>query len=315
MFTEPIGPVDPARAAAEAEMRRKWLEDRRTGLGASDVAAIFGVSPYKSALALYFEKRGEVEMPESEREALYWGRILEGPIGQRYSDETGRPIVRCDPFTVRRHPTHSFLIATPDALAQPSPIGPVPPAGGPGVVQIKNAGFFKREDWRDEPPLAFQIQVNHEMLVTGVEWGSIAALVGGVEFFWTDLSRNNGFIEVLVQACRDFWQRVKDGNPPDPDHTESTKKLLKQLYPRDTGEIIALAPEFIDVDDELQRLKAEQKKLQERRDFLEARLKLAIGDATAATLDNGAVYTLKTTDRREFTTPATSFRTLRRKGE
>lgn len=196
----------------------------------------------------------------------------------------------------------------------PTPVGAPTPASGPGVVEIKNAGFFKREDWRDEPPLAFQVQVQHQMAVTGAQWGSVAALVGGVEFFWTDIPRHNGFIEKLLQACGEFWERVQAGTPPAADGSESTRQLLKELYPRDTGEVIALPAPFISVDEELTRLKKQAKALAQRRATLEAELKLAIGAATAATLDNGTVYTYKTQGRREFVTPASEFRVLRRRG-
>jgi putative phage-type endonuclease len=305
-----VEPPDPRREA--------WLEKRKSGIGASDAAAVFGLSPYKSPLALYFEKRGEIDVPVAEREALYWGRILQGPIALRYQHETGRQVEEPDPYALLRHPTHPFIVATLDAKATPrDPLAKQPPAGGTGVVEIKNAGFFKREDWRDEPPLAFQIQAQHQMFVSGAEWASIAALVGGVQFFWADLPRHNGFINVLVNKVGEFWSRIQSGNPPDPDASESTRLLLKQLYPKDTGEIITLPTKpWADVDEELSKIKAEQKKLQERRDELENKLKLAIKDATAAVVDGTpTVYTLKWQQRREFVTAASEFRVLRRKGE
>jgi putative phage-type endonuclease len=313
MFTE-----NPASGSSITlkNQRAVWEEERKTGLGASDIAAIFGVSPYKSALALYYEKRGQVEMPMAEREALYWGRILEQPIAQRYGDETGRRVEMAEPYTILRHPTMPWMIATLDAKAEAIPgQSKEPPAGGPGVVEIKNAGFFKRDEWMDEPPLPFLIQTNHQMLVAGTQWGSMAALIGGSEFFWADLTRNDAFLEVLVAKAAEFWDRVVSGRPPDADGSASTTQLLKTLYPRDSGQVIALKGKWGDIDDRLVRIKADQKKLSDERDELENTVKHAMGDATAATLDNGAVYTLKTTNRREFTTPATSFRVLRRKGD
>jgi len=313
MFTEDLA---PGSSITEQNKRAVWLAERRTGLGASDAAAVFGVSPYKSPLTLYFEKRGEIEMPESEREGLYWGSILQTPIATRYGHETKRTIELTDPYEIRRHPTHPFIIATLDAIAVPTAEGQPTPAGGPGPVEIKNVGFFRREDWRDEVPLAFQIQNMHQQFVMGAEWGSLGALVGGNAFFWSDIPRHNGFIEVLVAKLKEFWERVQAGKPPDADGTESTRELLKQLYPKDTGEIRHLQTEWANYDEELQKIKATQKKLQERRDVLENNLKLAMGAATAATIEGSdAVYTLKWQQRREFVTKASEFRVLRRKGE
>lgn len=297
--------------------REVWLKERLTGIGASDAAAVFGLSPYKSPLMLYFEKRAEIETPVLEREALYWGRILQSPIALRYGHETGRIVEEADPYTIRRHPTHPFITASLDAEAIPTPTSQRPPADGKGVVEIKNAGFFKREDWRDEPPLAFQIQAQHQMFVTGAQWASVAALVGGQEFFWTDIPRHNGFINVLVNRVGEFWSQIQSGIPPEPDASESTKLLLKQLYPKDTGEIITLnAAAWAPVDEQLQKIKTEQKRLAAERDVLEAKLKLAMGVATAAQVDGAdCVYTWKWQSRREFVTAASEFRVLRRKGE
>ena len=38
--------------------REEWLEYRRRGIGGSDVAAVFGLSPYLTARDLYYDKIG-----------------------------------------------------------------------------------------------------------------------------------------------------------------------------------------------------------------------------------------------------------------
>ena len=43
-----------------------WLEYRRKGIGGSDAAAVLGVSPYKTARDVYFEKLGR--KPDVEEE-------------------------------------------------------------------------------------------------------------------------------------------------------------------------------------------------------------------------------------------------------
>jgi putative phage-type endonuclease len=320
MFTEPGSTLELTTAftlpPAEAALRRAWLKERTSGLGASDVAAIFGVSPYKSALALYFEKRGEVDIPIAEHEGLYWGRVLQDAITTRYAHETRRSVEITNPYQIRRHPTIPHMIATLDAVATPAPHAEEPPADGQGVVETKNAGFFKREDWSDEPPLAFQIQAQHQMCVTGLRWASIAALVGGMRFFWADLPRNDAFIEILVKRCNEFWTRVQEGNPPDADASESTKELLKRLYPKDSGRLITLTGGgWVEADETLEAIKVKAKQLDADRQMLENKLKLALADNSAALLDNGTVYTFNTQGRKEFVTKASEFRVLRRKGK
>ena len=40
------------------EQRESWLKERRSGIGGSDAAAILGVSPWRTALDVYSDKRG-----------------------------------------------------------------------------------------------------------------------------------------------------------------------------------------------------------------------------------------------------------------
>jgi hypothetical protein len=76
---------------------------------------------------------------------------------------------------------------------------------------------------------------------------------------------------------------------------------------------VHLPVEWKDKDAELEKLKETQKQLTDRRDELENQLRQAIGMASVAVIDGGPVYTYRTVDRREFLTPATSYRTLRRR--
>ena len=48
-------------AVADYHDREAWLAERRTGIGGSEVAALFGEHPYVSRLELYRRKVGELE--------------------------------------------------------------------------------------------------------------------------------------------------------------------------------------------------------------------------------------------------------------
>ena len=54
----------------------EWLAEREKGIGASDVAAILGLSPWETAYSLWLKKTHQVE-PEPENEAMLMGHLLE----------------------------------------------------------------------------------------------------------------------------------------------------------------------------------------------------------------------------------------------
>ena len=45
--------------------RLEWLKTRQTGIGGSDVAAILGLSKWKTPLDIYLAKTGEVDQEQS----------------------------------------------------------------------------------------------------------------------------------------------------------------------------------------------------------------------------------------------------------
>lgn len=307
--------ADEKKPVSEENLTRdQWLERRHVGIGSSDAPVIVGVSPYKSRLQLYHEKRGKVMPHRGELEMLRWGNILERPIAQRFSEETGRQVeflADPDKYTLLRR---DFMNATLDGAivsVVPADSSKPFPAEGKGVLEIKNASSYVGERWKDEPPIEFQVQVQHQLAVTGHRWGSIAALIGGCVFVWTDIMRDDTFIEKLRELERMFLDDVQAGREPVADGSDETKEFLRWLYPKDNGTSITLPPEWLDVESDLVKAKAQIKLWEGRKDELENRLKQAIGEATTAYLPNGSSYTFKHQTQKAHMRSAAEFRVLR----
>jgi putative phage-type endonuclease len=298
-------------ADATAAERAAWLEARRLGIGASDAAAVLGVSPWKGPLALYAEKLGLVDedAERAELERMEWGLALEPVIAVRFQRDTGRTIEDPGPYTLWRHRVVKWMLATLDRVQH------APDKDGPGVLEIKNVGRYNRDEWADgDPPLHYQVQVQHQLAVTGYTWGSLAVLFGGNEFAWLDLERNDDFIAAMVEREADFWRRVEAHDPPPPDATESCRDVLGKLFPREVGgKVVALPPEAAEWD----RLRIEAMDAEERckktRLAAENYLKAALGDAEAGILSDGTRYSLKAQTRKAYMVEESTFRVLRRK--
>ena len=94
--------------------REEWLAKRRGFLGASDVAAVLGVSPWAGPLDVYLDKIHAVEMQESR--AMRRGHAMEPVIADWYAEETGREIQNLGATCFQIHPHIPFLGATLDRL-------------------------------------------------------------------------------------------------------------------------------------------------------------------------------------------------------
>ena len=75
----------------ESLSREQWLEYRRLGIGGSDVAAIMGISPFRTARDIYYDKLGIAEVGgyEGNWVAMEMGSLLEGLVAEIFRRKTG----------------------------------------------------------------------------------------------------------------------------------------------------------------------------------------------------------------------------------
>ena len=72
----------------------EWLAYRRRGIGGSDVAAIMGISPFRTARDLYFGKRGIAPFEDNEGNwvAMKMGHFLEDLVAKIYLRRKSRSV-------------------------------------------------------------------------------------------------------------------------------------------------------------------------------------------------------------------------------
>ena len=73
--------------------RETFLEIRRHGIGGSDVAAILGLSKFRTALDVFNDKT-EKAAPQEETEAMHWGTLLEDVVAKEFAARTGLKVQR-----------------------------------------------------------------------------------------------------------------------------------------------------------------------------------------------------------------------------
>lgn len=267
----------------------RWLKRRMSGIGASEAASAIGESPWCSAVELYGRKRGIIE-PLEQTERMEWGNRLEPAIVAKFVEVTGRKVVNDGKRKLLRHKEHSWMIATLDRRQ-------VFPHSTPfdGILEVKNVSAYAKDDWTGGVPRYYWIQVQHQLAVTGYAFGSLAVLLGGQEFRWMDIVRDDGFIEeTLIPQERDFWNGVLSGDEPPVDATASAGQALGTLHPGGNGDTMSLPPEAGDWDERRETINDELKRLEQEKTLLTNQFKQAIGDADAGELPCGVRYQLTT---------------------
>lgn len=302
---EPQHPYDVVCVAIDD--RDEWLRARRTGIGASEIAVVLGLSRWKSALELYVQKTGQAEPEDiSDEEPVLWGTVLEGVVAEQYGTRryAGRRVRLSGELL--RSVEHPWALATLDAWCEHPEHGEIP-------LEIKTTGAHKAEEWAEGPPEPYLAQLHQQMLVTGAPAGSIACLIGGQRLVWCDVERDETLIRRIVYAGRDFWFRVEQRQPPEPDASESAKRAIAALFPADAGTTITLPGEMRELDERLCELKERRRELDAEITRAENAIKLAIGPNARGVLPGGDVaYSWITQERRAYTVEAMKARVLRR---
>ncbi|MGI0508120.1 YqaJ viral recombinase family protein [Burkholderia sp. ZZQ-2] len=274
------------KLARTAELSREdWLAVRRTGIGGSDAAAAVGLNPYMSPLELWLDKTGRADGlpgpdPDDTSSPTYWGTLLEPIVAASYTKQTGNRVRRIN--AVLRHPTIPFMLANLDREI----------VGVPDVqiLECKTAGEFGARLWREGVPEYVQIQVQHQLAVTGKSAAHVAVLLCGQALEVHRIERDEALIKRLVELEARFWRFVESDTPPPADGSESADRALRHLYPGN-GETIDFSGDrhLSSVFADLVAVRTEI----ETRQQLEAQFKQAIqeamGDATRALFETGSV--------------------------
>lgn len=297
--------TDNQRSASKA--RERWLRSRKKGIGASDAPIVLGLSPWKTALELWAEKRGLLDDVVQESEAQRMGRRLERIVAMEYRDRHPEQRVKNPGATkLTRHPEHSFLFATLDRTIEDT-------NDGLGVLEIKTTGERWADQWADDAPLMYQVQLQHQMMVSGLEWGVLAVLIGGRQYVEYRYPKSTSFVANLLRAELEFWKCVVTGEEPAYQPGPDVAKALERLHPDDNGQTVVLGGEAFEIDERLLAVKQQIKTLEDEKDNLEGRIKSMIGANTFGVLPGVAMYAWKTTERSEYMVKASKFRRLTRK--
>jgi predicted phage-related endonuclease len=178
-------------------------------------------------------------------------------------------------------------------------------------LDLKNTSVFMKDEWEGMVPLKYNIQIQAQMAVTGKDVAALAVLIGGNQFKWAIVERNQRFIDVMLEKLQRFWEMVQNDVMPEPEAKDNA--FIGQLLGGEKeGTTIVLSTAIVDVDAELRDIKEQIKALSERKSKLEAMIKKEIGTNERGLLPEGGSYTFKTVERKEYTVPASSSRQLRR---
>ncbi|MCX5112177.1 YqaJ viral recombinase family protein [Streptomyces sp. NBC_00378] len=204
----------------------EWHAARAAGIGGSEIAAVMGISPYESRFSLWHRKQGLIA-PVEESEEMYWGKVHEPAICDRFADlHPDWAVCESGTYAAVERP---WQIANPDRVLHPmnKPEEWIPPA----VLEAKTA----RDDhgWgkpgTDDIPVHYRAQCLWYMDVLGARTCHVAVLIAGSEFREYVVEYDETDALAMRTAGAEFMRTLAAGERPDIDGHSATFQTIKAL--------------------------------------------------------------------------------------
>ena len=249
-----------------ANIREKIMDNDRKGyIGGSDIAAVMGLSPWKTPLQLYLEKTGTVEPADlSDNEAVELGTELEDFVAKKFERKTGKAVRRAPCYYQDKE--HGWMRCQVDRLV----------TGTDELLEVKTTSLWKEKDWDgEEIPSHYILQVQWQLMITGRTLGWIAVLIGGQKFLFKQIKEDKELQRMMRERAIIFWGMVEALTPPSA--ILGDDEALLALHPK-SNEQLQMLQEFETAIAHRQELSGQIDELQDQKDALDIKLKEACGD-------------------------------------
>jgi putative phage-type endonuclease len=303
--------------------QQEWLLYRKNGIGASEVGTIFGLSPYKAVIQLFYEKIGEDLGLNVENISQFLGKEQEPFIATLWEywetdQETmiknyreGRQIRRCKRVNAYAHnDKYPWLFVSLDR--EINQYG----GRGNGALELKTIGGYEADKWEVGIPPFWVFQLQTQLLVCEYDYGELAVMKDNRDFFVYPFEASKTIAESIIETTRKFWDKVTEARKiitqrfeaeqsfnsravdelnaqlvtlePEPDGSDAFNEFLKEKYKIALpGEMLG-NPGQLDSAQKHKAVQAKMKDLETEKSLYEQQLKTDFGHKGCDRFDFGA---------------------------
>nr|WP_325239568.1 YqaJ viral recombinase family protein [uncultured Oscillibacter sp.] len=258
-----------------------WLAYRRMGIGGSDAAAVLGISPFRTAMDLYYDKRN-LPIPNDDDGnwvAMEVGTLLEDLVARIFAQKTGLKVYQRK--SMFQHPYHPWMLADLDYLVEM-------PDGSTAILECKTTNYNARNKWEYDGkpivPVYYESQGRHYMAVMNLNRVYFCCLFGNNEdeVIIRHIDRDMAYESELIALEEDFWTNNVQAQVPPPYFEDDGKLILESLRRlmgpsvKDAPPVLLTPPQsarmfrFLELQSEKSALDAEVTRLKDEMDRVKA---------------------------------------------
>lgn len=230
--------IMPERFISNPKNEAEWLANRTHDITSTEIGALFGIDSatyIPSLFELWHRKKNKFSVEFEDNERVKWGKRLETSIANGVAEDNGwtiRPMTEYIRLPKERiGASFDFSI---DGYGE-RVNGKIPTTDKKGLLEIKNVDSLQLkqkwiiEDDNIEAPLHIELQVQHQLLVSGRAFAYIAALVGGNRVVLIRREADAKVHEAIKDKAKAFWESVEKNEPPAPDFRRDSD-FISHLY-------------------------------------------------------------------------------------
>lgn len=206
---------------ADPQNREEWLKERTQGIGGSDAGCIVGANPWKSALQLWREKSGIVQVDDiSDKPAVQFGKEAEQHLRALFLLTYPQYSCEYHEFRMYANDRLPFIFATLDGELTDTD-------GRRGILEIKTTTIQQAKQWFEWDgciPQHYYIQVLHQLIAC--EWADFVEVFAHIRYqkgdevraalrpYHIERSEVLPDLERLEEQEITFYKQWQDGTEP-----------------------------------------------------------------------------------------------------
>lgn len=254
--------------------RQEWLKLRSDDVTSTEVSALFGCNPYMTKYELWYTKKDKLVTNFKGSDRVRWGTYLEPAIAKGLASEHSLCI---EPFDFYIRDPEDRMGSSFDFSIDGDKLA---------ILEIKNVDYaiFKK-DWivhspdDIEAPPHIELQVQHQLEITGYDLAYLGVLVGGNTSYLIEKKRNEKIGAAIRAQIKTFWDSIHTNSPPPPDFERDSKFIIECNQYATPGSAMTANTEIDLLVESYKNMSEEKSRASKNLERIKAQILDKIGDA------------------------------------